>query len=245
MSTKKSILYSYTPQQLQKMLDTANSFSDFFDKLGLCRKGNNLSTLKKIIKKYNLSTEQLDKNRKNFLSNCAIKSNKEAKKIEDILSNKVEFISSWHLLKKLVKGGLKEYKCEKCGIEEWNGKPISLQLHHKDGKRNNNELSNLQILCPNCHSQTETFGAKNMKNKKEDKRIEELKILKKTPKESKILTRVSKEELKKLVREKSFVQLGKDFNVSDNAIRKWCKFYKLPTSSIEIKKYTDEEWEKF
>lgn len=89
------------------MLDNANSFSDFFDKIGLCRKGNNLSTLKKIIKEYNLSTEQLDKNRKKFLSDCAIKSNKESKKIEDILNNKVEFVSSWHLLKKISKERVK------------------------------------------------------------------------------------------------------------------------------------------
>lgn len=245
MSAKKSKLYNYSPDQLQKMLDESQSFSNFFEKIGFCRKGGNSKTLKRIIQEYNLNTNQLDKNRQEYFAQCALKSKNRTRKIEDILNNKVEFHSSWHLLRRLVKEGVKKYECEICGIEEWNGKPISLQLHHKDGKRNNNELSNLQILCPNCHSQTETFGTKNMKNKKEDKRIEELKILKKTPKESKILTRFSKEELKKLVREKSFVQLGKDFNVSDNAIRKWCKFYKLPTSSIEIKKYTDEEWEKF
>lgn len=55
-----------------------------------------------------------------------------------------------------------EYKCECCGISEWNGKPITLQLHHKDGNHNNNEEENLSLLCPNCHSQTESFcGKKN------------------------------------------------------------------------------------
>lgn len=53
-----------------------------------------------------------------------------------------------------------EYKCEKCGISEWNGMPITLQLHHKDGDHNNNEESNLSLLCPNCHSQTENFCGK-------------------------------------------------------------------------------------
>lgn len=53
-----------------------------------------------------------------------------------------------------------EYKCEKCGISEWNGMPITLQLHHKDGDHNNNDESNLGLLCPNCHSQTENFCGK-------------------------------------------------------------------------------------
>ena len=48
--------------------------------------------------------------------------------------------------------------------KEWNGKEIRLQVHHKDGDHLNNELENLQLLCPNCHSQTDTYAGK--KNKK-------------------------------------------------------------------------------
>lgn len=55
------------------------------------------------------------------------------------------------------------HKCELCGITEWNGKPISLEMDHIDGNHNNNEESNLRLLCPNCHSQTDTFRGKNMK----------------------------------------------------------------------------------
>ena len=55
----------------------------------------------------------------------------------------------------------KEYKCEKCGIEHWNNEYIPLEIHHKDGNRKNNTIDNLELLCPNCHSQTETFRGRN------------------------------------------------------------------------------------
>jgi len=54
------------------------------------------------------------------------------------------------------------YKCSTCGIEEWNGKLITLSLHHKDGNNKNNSRENLQFLCPNCHTQTETYGIKSL-----------------------------------------------------------------------------------
>ena len=50
------------------------------------------------------------------------------------------------------------HKCEKCKNTNWLGIPISLQLEHKDGNHNNNEKTNLELLCPNCHSQTLTYN---------------------------------------------------------------------------------------
>jgi len=53
------------------------------------------------------------------------------------------------------------YRCEICGISEWQGQPLNLELDHIDGNNVNNELTNLRFLCPNCHSQTITFSGKN------------------------------------------------------------------------------------
>lgn len=55
-------------------------------------------------------------------------------------------------------------RCSCCGITEWNNKPITLQVDHKDGNASNNHPENLRLLCPNCHSQTSTWGAKNKGN---------------------------------------------------------------------------------
>ena len=56
---------------------------------------------------------------------------------------------------------LRGRKCECCGLEEWMGQPINLEIHHLNGNRSDNDLSNLQLLCPNCHSYTPTFNRKN------------------------------------------------------------------------------------
>ena len=61
-------------------------------------------------------------------------------------------ISSHKLKVKLLQEGYKEYKCELCGLSVWQNVQIPLELHHKDGNHFNNNLDNLQILCPNCHA---------------------------------------------------------------------------------------------
>jgi DNA-binding CsgD family transcriptional regulator len=66
-----------------------------------------------------------------------------------------------HLKARLINAGLNENKCEICGITRWMGKPVSMQLHHKNGDGSDNRLENIQFLCGNCHSQTDTYGGRN------------------------------------------------------------------------------------
>ncbi len=72
-----------------------------------------------------------------------------------------------HLKGRLTKAGLKENRCEICGITEWMGMPVSMQLHHKNGDGQDNRLENIQFLCANCHSQTDTYGGRNGHRKPE------------------------------------------------------------------------------
>ena len=71
-------------------------------------------------------------------------------------------VKSYRLKEKLVRDGLKEDKCEICGVSLWNGVKLPLELHHKDGNHYNNNLDNLQILCPNCHSIQEGNAGSNI-----------------------------------------------------------------------------------
>ena len=72
-------------------------------------------------------------------------------------------VKSYRLKEKLVRDGLKEDKCEICGVSLWNGVKLPLELHHKDGNHYNNNLDNLQILCPNCHSIQEGNAGSNIR----------------------------------------------------------------------------------
>ena len=133
-------------------------------------------------------------------------------------------------------------------------------LDHINGDNHDNRLENLRWVCPNCNMQLETTNRKHPKPQKEHS----CKLCGK-PLSSRSTTycrdclnklqgikgakfiqdkyKINRTILKDLIRKESFISIGKKFKVTDNAVRKWCKRFNLPTSSKEIKKYTDEEWE--
>lgn len=71
---------------------------------------------------------------------------------DNYLSNNIR-ISSPMLRVYLIESGIKEAVCEICGLSEWQGKPMPLELHHKNGNHQDNSEDNVMILCPNCHAQ--------------------------------------------------------------------------------------------
>ncbi len=81
--------------------------------------------------------------------------------LEEIFEGKHPHYQSNKLRRRLFKEGYKDERCEVCNTTEWNGKPLSFQLEHIDGNRYNHSLDNLIIICPNCHSQTDTYCGRN------------------------------------------------------------------------------------
>jgi 5-methylcytosine-specific restriction endonuclease McrA len=162
--------------------------------------------------------------------------------------------NSGRLLKRMVKEKIIEYKCSICGAKEWLGKSLTLHLHHINGNHVDNRLENLQILCPNCHSQTATYCGRGIKDRRKIKEKRKLPNLKPKPlcvdcgkersKESSArcrqcadkhkrgfcITKIqwpSIEELLNRLKTTSYLQLGKELGISDNSIRKHIKKHSL------------------
>jgi hypothetical protein len=79
----------------------------------------------------------------------------------EILEGKHPQFQTYKLKKRLLKDGIKSNVCEVCGIDSWAGMSINMELDHIDGVRTNHKLDNLRMICPNCHSQTDTYRARN------------------------------------------------------------------------------------
>lgn len=144
----------YEKESFSKIVSESYSIAEVGRKLGLRQAGGTYSTIAKYIKKYELDTSHFTGQCWNFE-----KAHSELTSViplEDILKEGTNYKS--HYLKlRLVEAGIKEYVCEKCGCDgTWQGEPITLELHHINGNHYDNRLENLQILCPNCHSQTPT-----------------------------------------------------------------------------------------
>jgi len=181
------------------------------------------------------------------------------KPIEKYFNNEI-YINSHALKKRLLKEGIKDHICEQCGLKEWQNLPIPLELHHIDGNHYNNNFDNLKLLCPNCHALTDNYSGKGTKSFKEKQSGSEsksnycvdcgMKISRKSKRckacsqqAQRKQERPSREKLKEYIRKYPITKIGIMYKVSDNAIRKWCKKYSLPHKSVDIKKYSDTEWE--
>lgn len=160
-------------------------------------------------------------------------------KLEDVLVDNSTYPST-NVKRKLLAEDILKNECSECLITDWRGKELVLQLDHINGKSNDNRIENLRLLCPNCHSQTDTYGGKNL----EQIKIDRNRILTKqcecgkyiTDKATKCqscaklnLVMVTKAnypplpELLGMVNATSYVAVARKLGVSDNAIRHYIK----------------------
>lgn len=81
--------------------------------------------------------------------------------LNEILAGEHPYYQTLKLKKRLIREGVLQNKCAICSISEWNKQPITMQLDHMNGDSSDHRLENVRLLCPNCHSQTDTWCGKN------------------------------------------------------------------------------------
>lgn len=142
---------SWTDEELRKAVAGNNNITDVLCCLGLGSSGAAFRNIKKHFERLDLDTKHFKPKRKGPTP----------KSIQEI-SGMTRLNSSSEFKKRLLREGLLLNQCSLCGLlPEWEGRPLTLQLDHIDGNTGNNQLSNLRILCPNCHTQTDTFSSLN------------------------------------------------------------------------------------
>lgn len=149
----------YTDEALIAAIKDSLTYADVLRCLGLRVHSSRYKRVQKDVQRLGLDTSHFLRNRIGMSKPINIE-----KPLEELLLEGTE-VHTHRLKKRLIKAGLLEEKCHICEVLHWQGRKLSLHLDHIDGNRRNNTLENLRLLCPNCHSLTETYcGNKNKKH---------------------------------------------------------------------------------
>jgi len=153
---------TYTDEELKQAVAKSLSLADVMRKLGLVPAGGNYRTIKKGISKLKLCTSHFTGQ-----GHLRGKTHGWAKKIplSEILVENSTYTNSSRLKDRLIQAGILERVCYSCRMTTWLGKPMPLELEHKNGNPLDHRLENLSLLCPNCHSFTSTYRGGNQKRK--------------------------------------------------------------------------------
>jgi predicted RNA-binding Zn-ribbon protein involved in translation (DUF1610 family) len=154
----------YTRELLEEKVRDSINFTDLCRKLGKFHMGATYQLIKNRVRDYNIDTSHfLGKNThsgERHTGACKTKSP------EMVLVSGYKYRAKSAVLRRCLMATGIEYKCSECGLFEWMGKQITLQVDHKDGDWSNCIKNNLRFLCPNCHTQTPNHSGKNKKRER-------------------------------------------------------------------------------
>ena len=241
-----ALMDNYSNEEFENIVRTSYSYKECLLNLGYnSNSGDATMRLKKKIQDLQIDTSHFQQQKKiipRTVENIFVENSTAAQKT----------LREWYK-----KGNYTEYKCQICGLEPfWRGKELTLILDHINGVNNDDRLENLRWVCPNCNQQLDTTNGKNKKHKEHEinlcidcgqpisKKSIRCKSCDTKARQTNEVQGISREELKNLIRTMPFTKIGEKYQVSDNAIRKWCDKYGLPRKATEIKKISDEDWEK-
>lgn len=182
-------IYECTDEQFVELIKNSTNISEVLFKLGYSVKGNSwgFSQVRQRMDDLNIPMSSFKG------KSAAIEKSKQSSLTAETLFKENCKHNRNCLRRFIINNNVLPYKCAICGISEWNGKTLSLELDHINGVNNDNRLENLRFLCPNCHSQTTTYGSRNQqKNESRYEITEDLrKLVEETYEQQKSVKRVS------------------------------------------------------
>jgi hypothetical protein len=233
----------FTPKQLADAVAASRTAAETLRRLGLRPAGGNFGTLKKYTRRWRIDTSHFDPNAGKHAPGPR-------KPLDEILVEDSTY-SRGALKRRLYDAGIKQPICELCGQDEiWRGRRMALILDHANGIATDNRLDNLRIVCPNCAATLDTHCGRNVSyigerscshcgaafrprrskqkycsvrcaGRSEERRAA---LSRAYPERRKVL-RPPYEQLIVEVRDLGYSAVGRKYGVSDNAIRKWIRFY--------------------
>ena len=150
---------TWDDNDLRRAVDESRSVAGVIRALGLQIGGSVYIMVNERIRDLGLDTSHFS--RQGWSKGLKI-TTRPGKPLAEILVAGSTYRTTSGLRRRLVKEGLKPEHCEICGISSWCDRPLTLQLDHINGDRTDNRLENLRVLCPNCHSQTDTWCGRNI-----------------------------------------------------------------------------------
>lgn len=158
MGMLKRNRYKIPDDTFIKVVKSSRSIRQAILNLGLNETGSAYAVFKRRIAKLNLDTSHFAEP-KSFLKTH--RGFMPAQPLSEILVEHSTYTSSHRLKNRLINEGVLSDICIECQLTHWRGKKLSLHLDHRNGVPDDNRLENLRLLCPNCHSLTDTYAGKN------------------------------------------------------------------------------------
>ena len=210
--------------------------------LGYEPKGANIRTLQRWVREWGISTEHFDPHAARGRAASA-----RARPLAEVMVENSNYPRG-HLKKRLFAAGVKDRVCELCGQDEiWQGRRMSLVLDHINGVSNDHRVENLQIVCPNCAATLDTHCGRNTPRERVCPACKSTFVptslfhrycspkcvgaangdrLRGIPQpETRKVERPSYQQLLEDVGTMSFLAIGRKYGVTDNAVRKWIRWY--------------------